>query len=48
MLAGLMWAPASIRSAVEGGLTVGVNPLGLLFLVQGRGLGTSAGVALDH
>ena len=82
-LAGLMWPPDPLRSAVEGLLTLGVAPLGLLIaarsarparkpaethaiarswpvivislaifaafaLVQGRGLGPLADVALRH
>jgi hypothetical protein len=82
-LAGLMWPPEPVRSAVEGLLTLGVAPLGLLVvarlanrgqkpaggraitrswplialsfatfavfaLVQGRGLGSLANVALHH
>jgi len=31
VVAGLMWHPAPIRSAVEGFLTIGILPLGLLF-----------------
>jgi hypothetical protein len=31
-IAGLMWSPMPIRSAVEGVLTLGVAPLGLLFI----------------
>ena len=34
VIAGLMWAPAPLRSAWEGFLTLGVAPLGLLFAAR--------------
>ena len=34
IVAGAMWHPAPIRSAVEGFLTIGILPLGLLFAAR--------------
>ena len=41
--AGLMWSPESIRSAVEGLLTLGVAPLGLLVASSSRAVQKHAG-----